>query len=461
MGRLSATFIRNFVAPFWERRDGVAFRSHLRFLTETQYWPPERLAVYQRERLNQLLRHAHAHCPFYRERLRGAGYSPEQEWELADLARLPVLEKEEIREQADRLLADDADNDGLRRKRTGGSTSVPLHLVVDSDGFARKTAATWRHNRWAGYDIGEQLAMIWGATPPPATIRGRIRRALYERMSALDTLAMTEENMYAFLGQCRRRKPRYLLGHAHSVFLLADFCRETGITDVRFASVITTAMVLLPKERAAIEQAFETRVFNRYGCEELSIIAAECDRHHGLHIHAEGLIAEVLQGAAPVPSGEFGDLVFTDLDNYAMPFIRYRIGDVGALSPEPCPCGRTLPLLTEVRGRTADFLYTPEGNRVFGISVLDTMLIHIPGIRQAQIIQEKIDELIIRLAVQSDAFTAAGEQRLRDELPVYFGPRMTYRFEFVDKILPEKNGKYRFALCRLTDEQKHMLGGRE
>jgi phenylacetate-CoA ligase len=352
------------------------------------------------------------------------------------------------------LVADNFNRRDLRRKRTGGSTSVPLHVFVDNQAFSRKTAATWRHNRWTGYDIGERLAMVWGATPPPATLRGKIRRALYDRSFALDTLAMTEKNMRNFLDRCRRLKPGYMIGHAHSMFLLADFCLSAGIDDIQFTSVITTAMVLLPREREVIERAFQTSVFNRYGCEELSIIASECEIHRGLHLHAEGLITEVVHGDSPVQPGEFGDLVFTDLENHAMPFIRYRIGDVGALTTAPCPCGRTLPLLAEVRGRTADFLHTPEGNRVFGISVLDTMMIHIPGIKQAQLVQEQPDELIVRLVVDRESFAANGDAQLRKELPNYFGPHMRYRFEFVDRILPEKNGKYRFAICNLTEDRK-------
>jgi len=457
MGRISAKIIGTIIAPWWERRDGLAFRGHLRRLTASQYWEAERLHIHRRERLNRVLRHAYLQSPFYRQRLDDAGYSPKQEWDLADLPRLPVLEKNDIREHTEQLLAGNFDRQTLRRKRTGGSTSVPVHVYVDNEAFVHKTAATWRHNRWAGYDIGERLAMVWGATPPPKTLRGKIRRALYERSFALDTLVMTEENMQAFIEQCRSRKPGYMIGHAHSIYLLADFCASAGIEDVQFNSVITTAMVLLPSERAVIEQAFHTHVFNRYGCEELSIIASECEVHRGLHVHAEGLIAEVVNGTEPAKTGEFGDLVFTDLDNLAMPLIRYRIGDVGALAAELCSCGRTLPLLTEVRGRTADFLYTPEGNRVFGISILDTMMIHIPGIKQAQIVQDKPDELTIRLVVQRESFAADGEARLQRELPEYFGPRMRYRFEFVDKILPEKNGKYRFALCRLTENEKTAL----
>jgi len=453
MQNATVRLIRTLIASLWERRDGVSFRGHLRFLSRSQYWPDDRRHAYQEERLNRLLRHAYIHCPWYQERLRSTGYNPEHEWRISDLPRLPILEKEDIRLHQENMIADNVPRSRLRPKRTGGSTSVPLHLFVDNHGFARKTAATWRHNRWAGYDIGEWLAMVWGATSPPPTLRGKFRLAAYERYFALDTLAMTEENIRSFLALCKRKKPRILLGHAHSVYLLADFCRGAQIDDVHFDSVITTAMVLLPRERKTIEDAFRTNVFNRYGCEELSVIASECEVHRGLHLHAEGLIAEVVQGHTPMPSGEFGDLVLTDLDNYGMPFIRYRIGDVAALAEQPCPCGRTLPLLVDVRGRTADFLYTPEGNRVFGISILDTLMIHIPGVRQAQIIQDTIDELVFRLAIDPGTFAAGGQQRLQEELPVYFGPRMRYRFEFVDRIPPEKNGKYRFAICRLHPEQ--------
>jgi phenylacetate-CoA ligase len=447
----SANVVRHLIAPLWEHRDGIAYRSHLRFLERSQFWGAEELARYRRDRLNRILRHAHVHVPFHRRRLDTAGYDPAREWDIADLRRLPVLEKEDIRGRQSSLIATDADQASLRRKRTGGSTAVPLRVAIDPEGWNRKYAATWRHNRWAGFEPGEWLGLVWGNEPPPEGIRAKLRRFTYERFFALDTLHMTEANMQRFLAECRERKTRFLMGHAHSVYLLADFCRRCAVRDVAFDGVITSAMVLRPAERTVIEEVFAAEVFDRYGCEELSIIASECERHEGLHLHAEGLIAEVLAGGEPAPDGTFGDLVLTDLVNMGMPLLRYRVGDVAAVHPEPCACGRGLPRLTEIRGRTADFLHTPEGNRVFGISVLDTMMIHIEGIRQTQIVQNRIDELIVRLAVDPERFGAHGEAELRRELPKYFGPRMHYRFEFVERIAPEPNGKYRFAVCNLPE----------
>lgn len=444
-------FLGRFVHPLWERRDGVRFRGHLAGLERSERWPVERLREEQARRLAAMVRHAYETVPFHRERLAAAGYRAGDSPGPEDLVRIPILEKSDLREQGEALLSTAVPPARLGRKRTGGSTGVPVVTWLDHPSWDRKLAATWRANRWAGYTMGDTLAMVWGNEPEPRGFPSRLRRALYERRFALDTLRVNPATMRAFLDRSAREHPRHLMGHAHSVYLLAAFALEEGRRDVRFDSVITTAMVLLPAERAVIERAFAAPVFDRYGCEELSIIAAECEAHDGLHLHAEGLIAEVLVDGRPAAPGEYGELVLTDLLNRGMPLLRYRVGDVSAMMEGPCRCGRTLPRLREVRGRTADFLVTPEGDRVFGISVLDTMLIHVPGIRQGQLVQERRDELRVRLVVDEERFAAGGEARLLAELPRYFGPTMRYRVERVPRIDPEPNGKYRFAVCRIDN----------
>ena len=444
-------FLGDVVAPLWEKRDGVDFRDRLAFLEESQRWLPERLVELQTQKLNRILYNAYLNTTFYRDRLDRAGYDPDVPWTLVDLQRIPILEKDEIRANREAMTSSQYPPEDLFPKRTGGSTSVPLQLWWGPEARNWKAAATWRHNRWAGFTMGSPLAMVWGNEPEPEGVKAKLRRATYERYFALDTLKMTAENMREFAHRCRKQRPKFIMGHAHSIFLFADFCRQKGIADLSFDGAITTAMVLRESEREVIEQVLNTQVFNRYGCEEMSVIASECaDR--GLHIHAEGLIVEVVRGNEPAPPGEFGDLVITDLTNHAMPLIRYRIGDVSALEPEPCTCERKLPRLKEVRGRTADFLLTPEGNRVFGISVLDTMMIHFPGLKQAQIVQDELGLLRIRLAVRDgERLDTDAESDLAGRLSEFFGPTMRYDFEYVDRILPEKNGKYRFAICRLTD----------
>jgi len=144
-------------------------------------------------------------------------------------------------------------------------------------------------------------------------------------------------------------------------------------------------------------------------------------------------------------------LVITDLVNYAMPLIRYEIGDFAVALPGKCPCGRTLPRLKEVSGRTADFLYTPDGKPVFGISILDTFVIHIPGFKQVQIIQNRYDYLNFNI-VKDDKFSEKSMTRLKSNVIEIFGSKMRYDVSFVGSIKQTKQGKFRFSICNINKD---------
>jgi phenylacetate-CoA ligase len=186
-------------------------------------------------------------------------------------------------------------------------------------------------------------------------------------------------------------------------------------------------------------------LFDRYGCEELSVIASECDAHDGLHVCAEGLYVEVLDADEQYP----GRLIITDLWNSGMPFIRYEIGDMATLKTAKCGCGRGLPRLGRVLGRTADVLYTPEGKAISGISILDTFTIHVPGFKQVQVVQDMIDHLTFNVVRDGKTFTADSERIFGSRVVEFFGSRMRYDLNYLDKIPQTERGKYRFSICNI------------
>src|SRR5262249_46895959 len=211
--------------------------------------------------------------------------------------------------------------------------------------------------------------MVWGN---PEYLkrgwRGRLRNALLERATYLDTLKMDTSAMDRFAQTLLRRQPTLIFGHAHSVYLFAEYVRFAGIRGIRPQGIITTAMVLHSWQRRAIEEVFACRVTNRYGCEEVSLIACECEKQAGLHINADGVYVEVLRDGRPARPGEAGSLVITDLTNRAMPILRYQVGDVGVLSERRCPCGRGLPLLERLEGPEADYVLTGAGEPLSGVA---------------------------------------------------------------------------------------------
>jgi phenylacetate-CoA ligase len=447
---LVALLARSVVFPALAVKSHSREPAYARTYRRTQFLSADELCAYQFARLQSLLRHLWARSPYYARALREAGLShPDEVRQLDDLARLPLLSKETLREQQDELRVTDAAYEPVLEKRTSGSTGVPLKIAWSEQARQHKAALTARHNAWAGYRPGDSVGLVWGDVEAPTTWRGRLRAALLERAEVLDSQRLDDARMARFTDALRRRGIRTLLGHAQPLCHYAHYLREHGLSELPVRAVIPTAMALHPGQRGLLEQAFGAQVFERYGSEETSIIASECPAHRGLHLAAEGLIVELVREGRPVAPGEEGEIVITDLVNYHLPLLRYRIGDVGALATEPCSCGRGLPLLARLAGRIADSIVTPDGRTVSGISITDH-LVEVEGIRQVQLVQEARDQLVFRL-VRDARFTAQSEALLRTHCARIFGPAMRIRCEFVVAIPTGPRGKYPLCISHLAE----------
>jgi phenylacetate-CoA ligase len=440
MGILS----RKFFVPFYNRRHGIDNRAVIERLMKSQYFSEEQIREDQWHDLKNLLDFVYKSNTFYRKRFNAAGLAPADITTPEDFARFPVLTKDDIRNNMDDLITGGYDKSRMRWKRTGGSTGVPLQLYWDREAMNLKHAVTYRHNSWAGYRPGVKQAALWGDTDREYSLKEKIYGALYVRTIFLDTLNMNDARMHDFVRRIRRYKPKILFGHGHSLYSFAQFLLDSNFRDLKFEGVISTAETLFAHERSVVEEVFGKIVFDRYGCEEVSLIASECECHDGLHVCAEGLYTELIGGDEETP----GRLIITDLANRGMPFIRYEIGDLATARSGKCACGRGLPRIGKVVGRTTDVLYTPDGRKISGVSILDTFTIHIPGFKQTQIVQEKLDKIIFNV-IKSEEFGNDSLEILDRSVPKYFGPKMKYEINFVEQIPLTGRGKFQFSVCKL------------
>jgi phenylacetate-CoA ligase len=442
--------IRAVLGPLWARWEGSPYLAHYRRLLRTQYDPADAVRARQWDAVQAQIRHAYATVPFYRRRFAEAGLRPADLSTPDDYQRLPVLTKADIRAHGAALRSTSFRGAALHRKETSGSTGVPLVVYVDEASHQHKRGCTLRADEWSGWRFGERVAKLWGDRGGlrPGW-RGRLRNRLLERVTYLDTLKITDAALAGFAAELRRAPPSLIFGHAHSVYLFAEYVRRAGVV-LRPRGVISAAMVLHSWQRRAIEKAFACRVTNRYGCEEVSLIACECERHDGLHVNADGVYVELLRDGQPVGVGEPGSVVVTDLTNRAMPLLRYQVGDVACWSARPCPCGRGLPLLERVEGREADYVVTPSGELISGISLTDHLAVHIPGVAQVQIIQEEVSRLVFRI-VRGPDFGPASLHRLRSLVVERFGPGVEFSCEYPERIPQEPSGKYRFCVSRVAN----------
>lgn len=441
---LTAACTRYLLLPPYLRWIGSEQLPQYRRLVKSQFLPEAEHRRRQWAAVQALLRYVHAHNRFYRGRLEALGAAPDDFRSLADFARLPLLTKGDLREHADELLSEGHDESRLLRKRTGGSTGVPVHLYWDQRAVGLKDGATMRHDEWAHFTVAARKAALWGDVEPRTTLWRRLTGALHDRTIYLDTLKMDDRGMLELAEAMRRTSTRLLFGHGHSLYHFARFLRDQHVTDLRLDGIISTSEMLPPAERRVVEEVFGDVVFDRYGCEEVGLIASECERHDGLHVVAEGLLVEVLDGTEEVP----GRVVVTDLLNHATPILRYEIGDLALTRPGPCACGRGLPRIGRVTGRTSDVLYTPEGRQISGISLLDTVTIHIPGFRQVQVVQEALDALTFNV-VKGEGYCDASLGTLAAAVAKYFGPSMRHRVVLVDAIPLTGRGKFQFSICKV------------
>jgi phenylacetate-CoA ligase len=194
---------------------------------------------------------------------------------------------------------------------------------------------------------------------------------------------------------------------------------------------------------------FKCKVTNRYGCEEVGLIACECERHDGMHLNIDHLYIEFIkEDGSPAVTGEEGALVITDLINHGMPLIRYRVEDIGVPGNRKCRCGRGLPLMESVVGRVADFLVRKDGSLVAGVSLIERTLTAISGIEQMQIVQDEINRITLNI-VPNAKYDEASNKMLSDEIHNVFGKDLNLKINRMDNIPRESSGKYRFSICNI------------
>ncbi|HEY1376890.1 MAG TPA: phenylacetate--CoA ligase family protein [Gemmataceae bacterium] len=440
---------RRLIHPLWARREDRRAAALRTELARRQFDRPAVVRARQVVALRRVLQHAATTVPYYRDLFGRYAFQPDDVYSVDDLQSLPLLTKTAIRERGPELLSDSYRGRPLTRKTTSGSTGVPLEVQLDAGGLSWKRACTLRADEWSGWQRGGRVAKVWGNPEYRRHgVKGWLRNRLYERAIHLDTLDMTPDAVRRFVAQLNRTRPELLFGHAHSVYLLADFIDRHGLKAHRPAGIITTAMVLHEWQRRRIEATFACPVTNRYGCEEVSLIACECERHAGLHVNADSVLVEIVRDGKPAEPGTPGSIVVTDLSNFAMPLVRYLIGDVGVLADRACECGRGFPLLESIEGREADYVVTADGRLISGISLTENFAVLVPGVAQIQIVQEQLRKFLFRI-VRGGDWGPASERKLAELVAERFGKNVRYALEFVDLIPQEPSGKYRFCISHV------------
>lgn len=377
--------------------------------------PPERQAADRQRRLGELVRHAAATVPWYRDRVPERFRSASAD---VDLTELPILTKRDLR-TSEAFLSEAYPRRSLTTTTTGGSTGEVTAVSRTVDELDRVRAHALLQYAWMGLSPDCREVAIVGADP--ARGRGLLGRASLRwlRTRELNLERVSPATMAATFAELRRHRPAFVWGYTSLLTELARHVVESGITPPQPQLMCNGAETLWESDRALISRAFGAPVINRYGTTDIGVIGVECRPGSGLHLHDASVLVEVVRSGVPVRMGERGELLITQLDNRAMPLIRFAIGDLGRLVDGPCACGRTGVRLVDLEGRTDDVLLATGGARLSGLRVGHCMAAF-PSITRFQIVQRSPQVVDARLEIRSlDVATATRVQRALEEV---FGP---------------------------------------
>jgi len=421
-------------------------------LNQTQWWSWPDIQAFQMRKLKALIEQAYTHVPFYRTRFDQAGVRPQDIQSPADLARLPLLTKREIQDQIGTMLACGVDRKRLRENHTGGSTGQPLTFYQDAAFRAWSDADQLRNYRMAGYQLGTRWAFLWGSDYDASVHkgwRGRLQDRVIYNTIWINTFDLTVDTLAEAAERLVRFQPEILIAYVSSATLLARLVRDCGITGIRPQAIQTSAEVLTPDDRALLKETFGCDSFDRYGCREVYNMAHECSAHQGLHLLAENNLVELIDAEArPVAPGNIGRVVVTNLNNYAMPLIRYEVGDMAIASPHACACGRGLPLLKSVVGRKADVITSPSGKLLHG-EFFTHLFYKISGVYQFRVIQETLSNLRIQVVPGPGFDQQALMLFLETTIHRHGDPAFKLQMELCDHLPPAASGKHRFTISHV------------
>jgi len=428
---------------------GKPYREGLQLLAQSKYWDFQELQEYQDKSLQNLIKHCSAHVPYYRSLFRELGIAPDDIRTQADLDKLPFLTREIVRTRGNDLKAENIPRWDTLDSHTGGSTGTPLDFLVSKSVHALDRALVKDHFRSLGWMPRDKIAVLRGDSFASAARRSRYfpgSRQLVFSFRNVDDRALAE-----IVGALAEFSPDFIVGFPSILQILCGWMERNEKAIKAPKSIITSSETLECGLKERLEQALKAPVIDFYGHNELTVAAVQYGCRDMYHIRGELGIVELL----PIRESQY-EMVGTSLHNYAMPFIRYRTGDVAIKLKERCRCGLNHSVLSAVSGRLGDIIVTPERKHV-SPSIIDYCFNNLYEIKEGQIVQEDLDRLRVRIVPWKGISEATRAKILADINATLQSPRMAVSVDVVDHIPRTPGGKRLIVVSNLRTED--MFGG--
>ena len=426
------------------------FYPRYKILNQNQWKNYEELKERQEKNLRQMIKFAYHNVPYYHKLFDNLKLNVDDIKKIEDLEKLPILTKEIIKNNWEEFKPANLDKMKYYNNATGGSTGTPFRYRLHK--FDRLLGSASMYHAWGfgGYRLGDKTIFIGGSSLSIGA-KPKLAKNVNEfsrNIKMLSSFDMDEEKMKQYVNVINSFKPKFIRGYASSIYFLSKWIEENDVKIHQPLATFTTAEKLYPNMREKIRDVFYCDVYDGYGLNDGGIHAAECPEHSGLHIITERNVTEIVDEETNQLSNGEGKIIATSLYNYAMPFIRYDTGDIGNITDDVCSCGRGYTLLKDIVGRSVDFLITPEGKNVHGWFFLYIFWEFSKGIKEYQVIQKKLDKIIIKI-VREDDFEEKRLDQIR-EIVREKSEEWDIEFKFVDKIDRTKAGKYKFIINEIN-----------
>jgi phenylacetate-CoA ligase len=409
------------------------------------------LEAHQVRALQRILRHAYGTVPFYRRSFDALGLKPYDIKSLDDLCRLPIISKSDIRRNPEDFISLDCSVGHLRKLSTSGSSGQPLNVYISRAEDAYRKA---KHLR-ANYTCGHKYSSRWLTVTSPShfsEVKGFQKRLKFYSPLFVSVFWDIDRQLSAI----KEFKPEVLDGYSSSLSILANEARQSNTADIAPKMIFGGAELIDERSRKGIEEVFDAPFYDQYATIEFERMAWQCPERGGYHIDADSMVMEVVDSdGEPAGAGKTGEIVCTSLFNYAMPLIRYKVGDFGVLSDEECPCGRTLPLLSRIEGRCDSLLLLPGGRTLSprAVTVAMSGFRFNSAVEQFRVIQESSDR--IRVIIKPKV-VSLNKNVLSEELVAHFKRlfqveegSLEFMVDFVDEMPLNSSGKLKIVESKL------------
>ena len=413
-------------------------------LCKSQYYSIDEQHSNEENKLRKLVTFACNNIPFYEKFYKAHSFKLSDMHEEGWFEKLPIVTKNDIRNHFGDFVCP-GQQKNLSISSTGGSTGVPVQFGIDKR--IPWEAYIWRMMDWWGIHPWDSGAYAWRMRRT-SLLSITLNNILWwpKKKICLDASSMNDSEILTFISQINKIHPKILQGYVGALVEIAKFIEEKHIIIHSPKLVWSTAAPLSKIHKQLLEKIFKAPVFNQYGCCEVPALAAECKEHNGLHVNVEKVKIEFVEdnSVTPVKTENWGRTLLTKLDDYVFPLIRYEVGDRGRWLKHSCPCGITLPLIDQVKGRESDTIRLPSGRLVNG-EYLTTIFDHEPDlVNMFRIVQKKDFEIVLEI-VPNRTTNLDKIELVRKNLEAKVKNEVPVTLKIVSSI-PQDRGKIRFIV---------------